>query len=134
MNAYKSLRYARVLIEISRTKPLPSKLNVKLAQGLDMEVDVQYSWKTYICTSCRLFGHISDTCLVRPISTSQSRPTKIPLPRPVLKWVSKNRNPTPSTYPVISISIVEVITAISYDSMAFDNTVYSPMSEEVIYW
>lgn len=134
MNAYKSLRYARVLIEISRTKPLPSKLNVKLAQGLDMEVDVQYSWKTDICTSCRLFGHISDTCLVRPISTSQSRPTKIPLPRPVLKWVSKNRNPTPSTYPVISISIVEVITAISYDSMAFDNTVYSPMSEEVIYW
>lgn len=60
--ARKSLRYARALIEIISTKPLPSKMKVGLAEGLDMEVDVQYSWKSDICSTCQSFGHTSDTC------------------------------------------------------------------------
>lgn len=38
--ARKSLHYARALIEIKPTKPLPSTLSVRLADGHDVIVDV----------------------------------------------------------------------------------------------
>lgn len=54
--------YAKALIVITADKLLPLKLKVRIEEGHEVEAEVQYSWKSDICTSCRSFGHAVTVC------------------------------------------------------------------------
>lgn len=58
--AIKRLVYAKALIEITPTKPLPSVFKVRLVEDVFAKVRVRYNWKSDICTSCQSFGHLLD--------------------------------------------------------------------------
>ena len=81
------LMYAKALIEISPSKPLPTSIHVQLAVGHIVEVRVRYGWVPDICTYCHSFGHLARDCLHS--ETSAAAP-KLPLPRPRPRiWVPK---------------------------------------------
>lgn len=62
-----------------------------------MEVSVQYKWKPNIYIACQFFGHTMDSCSLG--SATQPPSPKLPLPRPVLKWVPKVKNMSSSIHP-----------------------------------
>lgn len=59
--ARKKLVYDKALTEITPDKPPPSKLRVCPAPGHVAIVDVHYSWKPDIYTTCCFFSHIVDS-------------------------------------------------------------------------
>jgi len=83
------LVYAKVLMEISPTKKLPSLIKVGVAEGVEAEVSVSYSWKPDIFDTCQTFGHLVETC---PKSINVSLvpfEDRVPLPRPSMRCVPK---------------------------------------------
>ncbi|XP_070016952.1 uncharacterized protein LOC142164345 [Nicotiana tabacum] len=54
--------YARVLIEVDITQPLPDVLPVIMAEGKIWEQNVEYEWKPTFCQNCNLFGHMTEKC------------------------------------------------------------------------
>lgn len=74
--------YAKVLIEITLEKPLPSKLSVRIAKGHVAVVDVHYIWKPEICMACHFFGHIKESRKVMIYGTPLPFSDRVPLPRP----------------------------------------------------
>ncbi|GJT76140.1 zinc knuckle CX2CX4HX4C containing protein [Tanacetum coccineum] len=60
-------RFARVLVEVSASKPLPNEIEVVYKNGLNEEicreiVKVVYDWKPSMCNKCCVFGHTSVRC------------------------------------------------------------------------
>lgn len=98
--ARKKLVYAKALVEISPSKPLPSSIRFKISEGVEAEIIVRYGWKPDIRTSCQSFGHLMKSC-ARSASTPIPLENGVPFPYPTLKWVLKppraSKPPTPVT-------------------------------------
>ncbi|XP_019239612.1 PREDICTED: uncharacterized protein LOC109219599 [Nicotiana attenuata] len=56
------ISYARVLIEVDITQPLPDVLLVIVAEGKIWEQNVEYEWKPTFCQDCNQFGHMTEKC------------------------------------------------------------------------
>lgn len=56
------LSYAKCLVEVKPSKELPEEFMVKLVEGGQQKIHVQYMWKPDICVLCNAFGHKSDVC------------------------------------------------------------------------
>ncbi|GJV56857.1 RNA-directed DNA polymerase, eukaryota, reverse transcriptase zinc-binding domain protein [Tanacetum coccineum] len=59
--------YARVLVEINSNKELKEKVEVCYKSKDNKTicskfVNVEYSWKPPLCSECKVFGHINNTC------------------------------------------------------------------------
>jgi hypothetical protein len=112
------LMFAKALIEISPTKPLPSSISVQIAVGHVVEVRVRYGWVPDICTACLSFGHSTIDC---HHSVASAAAPKSPLPRPQRRiWVPKASapstisNPAPEAMmPVLSVPPLPLVTPVS---------------------
>ncbi|XP_019239744.1 PREDICTED: uncharacterized protein LOC109219729 [Nicotiana attenuata] len=51
------ISYARVLIEMDITRPLPTSIAVQDPKGGVFEQEVQYNWEPEYCASCLKIGH-----------------------------------------------------------------------------
>jgi hypothetical protein len=91
------LMFAKALIEISPSKPLPTSIPVQLAVGHVVEVRVRYGWVPDICIFCHSFGHLTLDC---HHSVASVAAPKFPLPRPCRRiWVPKVSAPPTHSYP-----------------------------------
>ncbi|XP_043687595.1 uncharacterized protein LOC122638812 [Telopea speciosissima] len=57
------LSYARLCVEVSADRDLPSFVPVYGDDGLVFYQKVVYDWKPPLCKHCRVFGHLLDNCL-----------------------------------------------------------------------
>ncbi|OIT35019.1 hypothetical protein A4A49_03017 [Nicotiana attenuata] len=57
---YDRVSYARVLIEVDVTQPLPDVLPVIMADGNIWNQDVEYELKPMFCQECNQFGHTTE--------------------------------------------------------------------------
>nr|XP_016490849.1 PREDICTED: uncharacterized protein LOC107810572 [Nicotiana tabacum] len=66
--------YARMLIEMNVTQPLPTKLNVEEHNGTMFEHEITYDWKPLFCPTClQLVGHCcQQKDNVGPIQTTRN--------------------------------------------------------------
>jgi hypothetical protein len=98
------LMYAKALIEISPSKPLPTSIPVQLAVGHIVEVRVRYGWVPDICTYCHSFGHLTSDC---HHTVASAAAPKLPLPRPRRRiWVPKVPPPHPYPAPVAAMPVL----------------------------
>ncbi|XP_075086062.1 uncharacterized protein LOC142168806 [Nicotiana tabacum] len=51
------ISFARILIEVNVTKPLPSKVPVMDESGAVFEQAVEYDWRPKLCEKCLKTGH-----------------------------------------------------------------------------
>ena len=72
--------FARICIEMDLTKPLLDHTFVKLRNGDWVQVEVEYTWKPQICSSCKIIGHTLNTC---PNATKQNAQMQHASPRNV---------------------------------------------------
>ncbi|XP_009796077.2 uncharacterized protein LOC107828811 [Nicotiana tabacum] len=56
------ISYARVLIEMDITQPLPDELNIEYPDGKIMVKIVEYEWKPKFCQECNQFGYPNGEC------------------------------------------------------------------------
>ncbi|KAF9607541.1 hypothetical protein IFM89_036903 [Coptis chinensis] len=49
--------FARVCIEISAEKDLPSSLKIKVNTSKVIFIPLEFTWKPLICIGCQMFGH-----------------------------------------------------------------------------
>jgi hypothetical protein len=56
------LSYAKCLVEIRPHKELPDEFMVKLVEGGQQKIFVQYLWKPDVCVICKGFGHKTVCC------------------------------------------------------------------------
>lgn len=112
--AHKNLFYARALIEISPLKLLPSVLKVRIIEGHEMEISVNYSWKLGMCSNCQSFGYIAVKCLRNsPLSLVD----RTPLSRMETKWVPNIGSlPIPVCAVLVSPSVESDSASVACDS------------------
>ena len=56
------LSYARCFVEVSVAKMLPSSISLKVEDGEELEVEVEYEWVPPSCSVCTSFGHSIEQC------------------------------------------------------------------------
>lgn len=59
------LDYARICVEIDAGDDLPTEVMVKV-NGESVVVEIEYQWLPPKCTECKVFGHSSDSCGLKP--------------------------------------------------------------------
>nr|XP_016463926.1 PREDICTED: uncharacterized protein LOC107786925 [Nicotiana tabacum] len=52
------ISYARMLIEVNVSKPLPEKITVMDPNGQIFQQEVEFEWKPQLCPQCLTIGHI----------------------------------------------------------------------------
>ncbi|XP_009774607.1 uncharacterized protein [Nicotiana sylvestris] len=67
------ISYARILVEISITKPLPTKITVKDPSGRQFDQSVVYDWKPTYCSTCLQLGHNCQTKQAQPQMNKQQK-------------------------------------------------------------
>ena len=82
------ISFARVLVEVDITKPLPTSIKYINENGDNMEQKVTYDWVPFFCSKCQKVGHKCST--KRPVV--------------VQKWVPKRSHPQPTSN---SVSLAE---------------------------
>ncbi|XP_019232866.1 PREDICTED: uncharacterized protein LOC109213514 [Nicotiana attenuata] len=83
------ISYARILVEMDITRPLPMKITVKDPNGRKFEQAVTYDWKPVYCSTCLQLGH---NCLNKtPMQQLEPKQTK-----QRQEWKPKEQN-KPST-------------------------------------
>ncbi|WMV37120.1 hypothetical protein MTR67_030505 [Solanum verrucosum] len=75
------ISFARMLVEVDVTKPLPEEINVMDPTGKTIVQGVKYDWKPIFCQKCQVVGHV---CLPEQAMRSRRSPKKV-----VHKWISK---------------------------------------------
>ncbi|WMV23966.1 hypothetical protein MTR67_017351 [Solanum verrucosum] len=75
------ISFARMLVEVDITKPLPDKINAIDPTGKTIVQGVKYDWKPIFCQKCQIVGH---ECL-----HEQSMRRRRALKKVVQKWISK---------------------------------------------
>ncbi|KAK4714104.1 hypothetical protein R3W88_020011 [Solanum pinnatisectum] len=60
------ISYARMLIEVNVTKPLPEKIVVMDPTGNKFEQEVFYDWKPKFCPKCSMVGHTCTKKMPQP--------------------------------------------------------------------
>ncbi|KAH0652563.1 hypothetical protein KY289_030241 [Solanum tuberosum] len=73
--------FARMLVEVDVTKPLPEEINVMDPTGKTIVQGVKYDWKPIFCQKCQVVGHV---CLPEQAIRTRRSPKKV-----VQKWISK---------------------------------------------
>lgn len=56
--------YAKCMVEVTPLDELLNEFPVRLMDGSEQVVTVEYLWRPDICTSCKVFGHNTDDCLM----------------------------------------------------------------------
>lgn len=54
--------YAKVLVEVEITKPLPEKILATLPDGCDVELNLSFEWVLKLCVGCCQLGHHQEHC------------------------------------------------------------------------
>ena len=90
------ISFARLLIEMDITQPLPTEIQVEDASGNNYTQPVVYEWKPPFCASCNKVGH----------NCSQAQKSKPSKAKTVLKWVPKPAQPN-STESVPAVSAAQ---------------------------
>ncbi|XP_056695330.1 uncharacterized protein [Spinacia oleracea] len=78
------ISFARILVEVDVTNPLPSSITIADPSGQEFEQVVTYDWKPDYYKKCCLVGHNCETCAKK---VNNVRP---PEKKIVKKWVPKN--------------------------------------------
>ncbi|KAI8543997.1 hypothetical protein RHMOL_Rhmol08G0261100 [Rhododendron molle] len=60
------LMFARVCIEVDAAKEIPKSFVVNLGYGEPYEIRVEVPWKPQACHICKIFGHTTNACGVKP--------------------------------------------------------------------
>ncbi|KAI8544134.1 hypothetical protein RHMOL_Rhmol08G0272100 [Rhododendron molle] len=60
------LTFARVCIEVDAAKEIPKSFVVNLGYGEPYEIRVEVPWKPQACHICKIFGHSTSACVVKP--------------------------------------------------------------------
>ncbi|KAI8555709.1 hypothetical protein RHMOL_Rhmol05G0195800 [Rhododendron molle] len=60
------LTFARVCIEVDAAKEIPKSFVVNLGYGEPYEIRVEVPWKPQACHICKIFGHTTNACGVKP--------------------------------------------------------------------
>ncbi|XP_021744067.1 uncharacterized protein LOC110710117 [Chenopodium quinoa] len=96
--------FARVLIEIDVTKPLPSSVWVESPLKELLEIRMVYEWAPSFCSKCNKIGH---DCSVKPPFPKQAskQPAPIP-PKQKQVWAPKpTHDPAPSVAVDVGVSV-----------------------------
>ncbi|KAI8552263.1 hypothetical protein RHMOL_Rhmol06G0253300 [Rhododendron molle] len=62
------LMFARVCIEVEAAKEIPKSFVVNLGYGEPYEIRVEVPWKPQACHVCKIFGHTTNDCIVKPLA------------------------------------------------------------------
>ncbi|XP_060210428.1 uncharacterized protein LOC132637341 [Lycium barbarum] len=76
------ISYARMLIEVNVTKPLPEVISIMDPDGSKLIQEVEYDWKPEFCPACLVAGHKSPPQMAPPRTEVQQ-----------LQKVRRNRGP-----------------------------------------
>ncbi|XP_019256255.1 PREDICTED: uncharacterized protein LOC109234641 [Nicotiana attenuata] len=60
------IAYAKILIEMDISQPLPDSLSLELPDGKYYSQDIEYEWKPMYCQDCLKVGHVTGDCKKRP--------------------------------------------------------------------
>lgn len=52
------ISFARMLVEVNVTKPLPEEIEVIDPKGRSFQQVVRYGWKPLFCNKCQVIGHV----------------------------------------------------------------------------
>lgn len=63
----KRISYARVLIEMDITMPLPTKLKIMDPNGSIFDQNIDYEWWPKYCPTCCQIGHICKVQSLKPV-------------------------------------------------------------------
>lgn len=75
--------FARLLIEVDVTVPLPSILSIEEPDGKMIEQKVVYEWTPPFCKACNKVGHdCAEKGPAKKKATKQWVPNKVPAPPP----------------------------------------------------
>jgi len=61
------LTFARVCVEVDAAKEIPKSFVVNLGYGEPYEIRVEVPWKPQACNVCKIFGHSTSSCTIKPI-------------------------------------------------------------------
>ncbi|XP_009767593.1 uncharacterized protein [Nicotiana sylvestris] len=67
------ISYARILVEMGITKPLPTKITVKDPNGRQFDQPVVYDWKPIYCSTCLQLGHNCQTKQAQALMNKQQK-------------------------------------------------------------
>ncbi|XP_019261965.1 PREDICTED: uncharacterized protein LOC109239829 [Nicotiana attenuata] len=70
------ISYARVLIEMDITQPMPDELKLEQKDGKIRVQSVEYEWKLVFCQECNKFGHPNGECKKEPQRGMQRKKDK----------------------------------------------------------
>ncbi|XP_019253837.1 PREDICTED: uncharacterized protein LOC109232524 [Nicotiana attenuata] len=60
--ACERVSYARVLVEMDITQPLPDEVYIEIPDGRSWLQNVEFEWKSTFCLDCNSFGHKTGDC------------------------------------------------------------------------
>ncbi|XP_009768291.1 uncharacterized protein [Nicotiana sylvestris] len=58
----KRISFARILVEMDITQPLPDGVTIENPDGSTWEQRVEFEWKPKLCMDCNKFGHSTGNC------------------------------------------------------------------------
>lgn len=56
------ISYARILVEMDITQPLPDEVYIEIPNGRSWMQTVEFEWKPIFCQDCNSFGHKPGEC------------------------------------------------------------------------
>lgn len=74
--------FARILIEVNITKPLPTMIKFSNEKGVLEEQRVTYDWVPYFCNKCQMIGHDCARKVKKPVQVTQKWVVKQPQKQP----------------------------------------------------
>ncbi|XP_019227721.1 PREDICTED: uncharacterized protein LOC109209010 [Nicotiana attenuata] len=88
------ISYARILIEVNVTKPLPTSIPVMNDEGVMFEQAVEYDWKPEFCEKCLKAGH---NCSRIPKESDKQIPQSRNRKPPPVKQIWRTKEPAKVT-------------------------------------
>ncbi|XP_060172613.1 uncharacterized protein LOC132603526 [Lycium barbarum] len=122
--------YARVLIEMDITQPLPEVLIIEEADGVLRYQEVKYEWRPNVCYGCLKLGHCTKECLAK--GDKETHEQAPPQPR---RRKTRRRPSTPQWKPKVGgeCSKQKEVTSEEIDtSLATDPVVNVPSASGVV--
>ncbi|XP_060216443.1 uncharacterized protein LOC132643924 [Lycium barbarum] len=90
------LSYARVLIEMDITQPMPNEMVIEKPDGSTWEQAIEYEWQPKFCVDCNSFGHLAGECKVEMVvPKKKNRRRRREYPTRQAKDVPPNKPTTP---------------------------------------
>lgn len=134
--ASERLVLARALSEITPEKLSPFKFRVGITEGHDANVDVQYSWKPNICSSCQSVGHTVEASVIK---LPRSFSSKLLLPPPLVrKWVLMPRTSicdvAIAANPVVVPPTFGIVPKVIFVPCVSTVSMIAPPVKQSIYW